>query len=125
MNEYPTIRGNTDLRMAYSFLSMALETALPIDFTVAVKRAIRKYNHRQTDDGFRAIWSDGESCVYLVALPETIDSKEGAKRYFEDVEYRPPINSPYDCTGWVFTSWYRLFERRGRWYAYHCLCMDV
>ena len=64
MNEYPTIRGNTDLRMAYSFLSLALETALPIDFTVAVKRAIRKYTHRQTDDGYRAIWSDGESCVY-------------------------------------------------------------
>lgn len=60
MNEYPTIRGNTDLRMAYSFLSLALETALPIDFTVAVKRAIRKYTHRQTDYGIRAIWSDGE-----------------------------------------------------------------
>ena len=125
MNEYPKIRGNTDLRMAYSFLSLALETALPIDFTVAVKRAIREYNHRRVDDSCRALWSDGESCVYLVALPETIDSKEEARSYFEDVEYRPPINSPYDCTGLTFTSWYRIFKRQGRWCAYHCLCMDV
>lgn len=63
MNEYPKISGNAELRMAYSFLSLAVETALPIDFIVAVKRAIRKYNHRQTDYGIRAIWSDGESCV--------------------------------------------------------------
>ena len=111
MNEYPKISGNTELRMAYSFLSLAVETALPIDFIVAVKRAIRKYNHRQTDYGIRAIWSDGESCVYLVALPETIDSKEGAKSYFEDVEYRPPINSPYDCSGLVS---YCLLGRHSR-----------
>ena len=42
-----------------------------------------------------------------MALPETIDSEEEARSYFEDVEYRPPINSPYDCTGLAFTAWYR------------------
>ena len=125
MNEYPKISGNAELRMAYSFLSLAVETALPIDFIVAVKRAIRKYNHRQTDYGIRAIWSDGESCVYLVALPETIDSREGAKSYFEDVEYRRPSTPPTTAQAWHLPPGIGSSSGRGRWYAYHCMCLDV
>lgn len=25
----------------------------------------------------------------------------------------------------VFTEWFKVFRRRGRWYAYHCIGMDI
>ncbi len=35
------------------------------------------------------------------------------------------VNSQYDCTGCLFTEWFKVFRRRGRWYAYHCIGMDI
>lgn len=125
MKEYPRIKSTTDLRMAYSFLSLSIETALPIDFVVEVKRAIREYNHRETDHDRRIVSGDYDSCVLLISLPENIGTEAEAKSYFENVEYCEPVFSAYDCTGRWFTSWYRLFKRRGRWCAYHCMCLDV
>lgn len=34
-------------------------------------------------------------------------------------------NSPYDCTGQEFTNRYKLFRRRGHWFAYHSVSRDV
>ena len=66
--------------------------------------------------------------VELISFPEafdTIDGEDGAEEFFKtffEIHARP---SMYDCTGQAFTSWYKLFERNGRIYAYHCVGFDV
>ena len=42
-----------------------------------------------------------------------------------DPRYRPYYPSAYDCTGQAFTSWYKVFVRGGRFWAYHHVSVDV
>lgn len=39
--------------------------------------------------------------------------------------YRHYYPSAYDCTGQAFTSWYKVFVRGGRFWAYHRVSVDV
>ena len=52
-------------------------------------------------------------------------SQETADEWFQYNEYMECIPSAFDCTGQRFTSWYKLVERNGRWWAYHCISVDV
>lgn len=45
--------------------------------------------------------------------------------WFTENRYIHGVNSQYDCTGCLFTEWFKVFRRRGRWYAYHCIGMDI
>ena len=68
----------------------------------------------------------GEWCfAELLPLPEYIETMDEAVSYFEDYEYRPYYPSAYDCTGQAFTSWYKVFVRGGRFWAYHRVSVDV
>ena len=58
-------------------------------------------------------------------LPKTITDEETAREWFEYNEYMHIRPSMYDCTGQLFTSWYKIIERNGRFYAYHCVSLDV
>ncbi len=124
---FPTIRDKRDLRMAYSLLRSSFEEGLSSELTQAIKRAIRAYNRRcqEYDTTHRFIKADGDSATLLVTFPENIIDREAAEDYFRAYEERECAPGPYDCTGQVFTAWYKIFQRRGRWYAYHHLCMDV
>ena len=89
-----------------------------------MKRDVRKYLNRPEEDR-RYICGEFDSAVMLITLPECIRDKDDAKEYFEEYEFMEIPNSPYDCTGKLFTNWYKVFERNGRWMAYHGICMDV
>ena len=105
---------------------------------VSTKRAMRAYTHRNTNTfdvgmGFvceRRIVKDYgiDGYVELVSIPEvidTLDGEDGADEFFKtflEIHARP---SMYDCTGQAFTSWYKLFKRRGQFWAYHSVCFDV
>ena len=58
-------------------------------------------------------------------LPEYIETMDEAVSYFEDYEYRHYYPYAYDCTGQAFTSWYKVFARGGRFWAYHRVSVDV
>ncbi len=122
---FPTIRDNRDLRMAYSLLGGGLVEGFSPELTQAIKRAIRAYNHLEYDAAHRVVKDDGDAATLLVEFPENITDREAAEGYFHAYEERECVPGPYDCTGQVFTAWYKIFQRRGRWYAYHHLCMDV
>lgn len=91
---------------------------------VEMKRQLRA-NSKRVDD--HQIVRDGcDSFVAKFPLPEYIETREDAVEYFKEYEYIRMIPSAFDCTGQRFTAWYKLFQKPdGRFWAYHCIGMDV
>lgn len=129
-----TITNDEKLRDAYALL-MFMRRDIPAssekkasvkNLAVTVKREIRSYNNRPISNT-RIISADYDGRLELVRLPDELDTahKEDAAEWFDDNCYLEAYNSPYDCTGQEFTSWYHLFQRRGHWYAYHMVSRDV
>ena len=135
------VTGNESFREGYALLAILNELRLEKDtdkhlveeHTIEIKRELRKWAHRETavDVGMgfmverRVFGGDYDGYTELVTIPEVFDTEESADEFFNDfikINYRP---SMYDCTGQAFTSWYHLFKRNGRFYAYHRVGMDV
>lgn len=91
---------------------------------VEMKRQLRAKN-KDTDE--RVVFcNDFDGCIVKFPLPCDIRSDEEAREWFRDyeyIEYRPTY---YDCTGQLFTSWYKIFQKPdGRFWAYHSIGRDV
>lgn len=67
----------------------------------------------------------GDSAIILMQFPDSIKTEEEAERYFRNYEYMEYRNSEYDCTGQMFTNWYKIFRRNGKMFAYHAFSIDV
>ena len=102
------------------------------DSVYKIKKEIRDYYKEREKDRkewlIKDDWIDGS--IVLVELPSEInsvkiDSFELAEEYFKAYEYRKCRPSMYDCTGQVFTSWYKIIKRNNKFYAYHCISFDV
>lgn len=93
---------------------------------VELKRNLRRYAHRETGYERRIVKDYGiDGFVTLERLPDDFKDVEEARQFFErfmTYEYRP---SAYDCTGQWFTSWFKVFQRNGGYYAYHAVSVDV
>ena len=124
MREFPEIRSRENLEFAYAVIH-TLADSLPREYVDDVKRSVRRYLNKNAYQDRRIISSDSDGMMVLVQLPESIQTREGAEEYFEANEVMEAIPSQYDCTGQLFTSWYHLFQRNGRWCAYHRICADV
>ena len=93
-------------------------------YIVQTKRSLRKFLKRTLDE--RIVKDNGfDGYISLVTLSEYVQDEESAKEYFEEELRLVCYPSQYDCTGQAFTCWYKLFERNGRWMAYHCVGYDV
>jgi len=72
------------------------------------------------------ISDDGDRCIIKLPLPSEIKTAEDADEYFmqnEYIEYEPTY---YDCTGQLFTAWYKIFQKpNGEFWAYHSIHRDV
>ena len=75
------------------------------------------------DGCVKIITADYDSGWQLITL--TAKTKEDADAEFNAIYYRICTPSQYDCTGQMFTVFYKLFKRNGRWMAYHHFAMDV
>ena len=123
-----SVKNDVELRRAYELMLSFADTERDggeaiRNLVVDYKRAIRKYNSLSTVA--RVIKDYGiDGCVVLLELPEGIESVDEGVKYFLDHEYREAPHSIYDCTGAVFTSYFKVFERRGRFYAYHSISVD-
>lgn len=96
-------------------------------FMVSIKNEIRAYNNRPAPDS-RIVEERGiDGYVELVRLPEELDhaNKVDSANWFLTNRYLEYFPTPYDCSGQKFTSWFKLFRRRGHWFAYHSVCIDV
>ena len=102
------------------------------DSVYKIKKEIRDYYKEREKDRkewfIKDDWIDGS--IVLVELPSEINSVkidyfELAEEYFKAYEYRECRPSMYDCTGQVFTSWYKIIKRNNKFYAYHSIGFDV
>lgn len=97
------------------------------NFVVDIKREIRAYNNRPAPTA-RIVRDDGiDGYVELVQFPDELDRahKEIAADWFRDNCYLDFYPTPYDCSGQKFTSSYHMFRRRGHWFAYHNVRVDI
>lgn len=119
------IKNNNDLRLAYNILETYEEYGKNRKKLVDIKRAIREYNHKEKL--FERIVEDRgmDGYVMLMELPAFLKSKEDAEEYFEYHHAICSTPSIFDCTGRAFTSWYKVFLRRNRFFAYHSVAYDV
>lgn len=123
------IRNTHDVKMAYETIRMLQTiTPLPAQYIAGLKKDIRAFNRRQEEENRerRIVESEGiDGFTELIRFPEQIQTEEEAEVYFRNNEYRECAPSAYDCTGQAFTAWYKIFARRGRMMAYHCIRFDV
>ena len=135
-----------DFRIGYEILQWVNErlsedggdTERRRERAIELKRNLRQYAHRDVHTvdvgmGFmcerRIVKDEGfDGYIELVSIPEvidTLDGEDGADEFFKtflEIHARP---SMYDCTGQAFTNWYKLFKRRGQFWAYHSVGFDV
>lgn len=128
------VYGKESARDAYKAIKMFSEMTIKDSvkgFTDEVKREVRRWANKPSNYfggnvERRLVKEYGiDGYIELVALPENIDSEAKANSYFHEYIYIEPVNSLFDCTGKAFTGWYKLFNRNGRFYAYHSVNMDV
>ena len=135
------IRNLEDLRTKYESLlwlnrikneneSAILDMDSYNDSIKKIKKEIRDYLKEEDKRKERFIRDDGiDGSIVLIELPSEInsvkiDSFELAEEYFKAYEYRTYRPSMYDCTGQVFTSWYKIIKRNNKFYVYHCISFD-
>lgn len=126
-----TVRNDRDLRVAYEILQILHDKPLATknneklqQHIVRVKRAIREYLGCCPAQE-QVVRDDGDSLLVVFPLPDHLETAEDATAYFLDNYFREVYPSAYDCTGQIFTTWYKIFRRRGQFWAYHATAMDV
>lgn len=128
------IQCGNDLKIAYGLLRIAAKRKELNEFSKELKRNIREYYKRKEEipegninGGYSRMVKDNgiDGFVLLQQLPADLETEKDAVQYFEDyerIEYQPSF---YDCTGQLFTSWYKVFKRNDRFYVYHWIARDL
>lgn len=136
------IKNRNDLKVAYGYIRLCeefkkehKERAAVVDkYIKNVKKDIRSYvsknrNIQSVGNSFieqRIVKDYGlDGFIELVGFPIICLDYESAEEFFKEWLYIEPYRSAYDCTGKPFTSWYKIFERNGQFYAYHSVSFDV
>lgn len=118
------IKNYDDLRLAYILLDLAKERRKD-DRIITLKREIRTFCNAPLSEK-RVIKDDGiDGYIVLFPFADDIQTAEEAKEIFEAYYYIEKTYSYYDCTGKAFTSWYKIIEKNGRFWAYHAIGFDV
>lgn len=90
------------------------------------KLRIRDYHNRLKENTFHIIHDDGiDGYISLEQAPNFLKTKEEVEEWFEETNVLVARPSLYDCTGQPFTSWYKVVERREKFFVYHCVGFDV
>ncbi len=120
------VRNMDDARIAFELIGIYGQERAHNPHVVNMKREVRRFLRSPATS--QIIKDDGmDGYVELVQLPEKLDGYdlEAAEEWFKGNREIPPTYSAYDCTGTPFTSWYKIFRRRGHWFAYHSVAYDV
>ena len=129
------IRTRDDLRLAYFIVHELSQEITEPDCTPerkeAVtrrvadwKRAISAFLHKPGTDKIM-VKDDGDGAVVRFPLPESLKTEDEADEYFREYDYMYYRPTYYDCTGQMFTSWYKIYRKDGRFWAYHRVDLDV
>ena len=128
------INDKTRLEAAYIFLRTMSAASVPAEnkasrdvLVATVKREIREFNRRPASDSCIVEERGCDGYIELVRLPDELDkvNEDDAAEWFRENRYLEFFPTPYDCSGQKFTNWFKLFRRRGHWFAYHSVSIDV
>lgn len=122
------IMSKKELKYAYHCVKFMKENGQKDNsFCLELKKQIRDFNNKPSPTSWIVKDYGIDGYIILQLLPEFLNqySIEDVKEYFEEQEVIQCPNSLYDCTGKSFTSWYKIFYRHNRWYAYHSISIDV
>ena len=122
-----TVKNIKDLKVAYILLNFFATNGVDpnTDSVKSLKREIRSFTNKPASEEKLVKDYGVDGAVVLFPLPARLDSMEAAVDYFMDCEYIHSPNSAYDCTGRCFTSWFKIVEKNGRFWAYHSIARDV
>lgn len=92
-----------------------------------LKREVREYmNLGPNAWEFRVVKDYGcDGLITLEKLPENIIDYNTAVEWFKINRVYEYIPSQYDCTGQLFTNYFKVFKRNGNFWAYHSVSCDV
>lgn len=90
-----------------------------------IKRALRRFYHRDRSGRRLVSSNDIDSYTLLVTCPEWVKTEEDAEEWFEEEERMECIPSLYDCTGQHFSCGHKVFQRNGKWMCYHHIAVDI
>lgn len=124
------IKTKYQLKNAYElllFLQKEEKKSIKLDdMIIEYKKNIRNYHKRENEKSFRICFdADLDGFIERIELPSNIKTQDEAEEYFRRYEYIEYMPSQYDCTGQLFTSWYKIFKINNKYYAYHRVCRDV
>lgn len=91
------------------------------------KIAIREYINKENDFPSSLVKDYGiDGYIELIELPYEFDDEDEVREWFKESHlYHTYHWSPYDCTGQLFTNWFKPVKRRGKWFVYHSVGVDV
>ena len=126
IHDYDSLKKAYDVLLMFERLPGSVRSERVEEFVTQLKRDIREYVNRVSD--CRIVRDELDSFVELVKLPEKLSplSKESVLEWF--YMHRAYRDDRYDgmgCSGQFFTTRVRLFRRRGCWYAYHFVSVDM
>ena len=135
------VTNEREYRTGYEILRALTDTTGTLEsYTIELKRSLRQYASKKAiynvGLGFtcerRIIKDYGiDGYIELVSIPAVFNTLEdstdgpGAETFFKDFIEKRAYPSPYDCTGQAFTNWYKIFKRRGQFWVYHSVAVDV
>lgn len=102
------------------------------DGSIVIKKAkkrIREYYKAEAENNDPCIVSvfkdNGDSYIEKIVAPvEGDECEEDVEEWFKECYYRRYYNRGYDCTGQLFTAWYRIFRTATHWIVYQCVAID-
>lgn len=126
IHDYDSLKKAYDVLLMFERFPGPVRSERVEEFVIQLKRDIREYVNRVSD--CHIVRDELDSFVELVKLPEKLSplSKESVLEWF--YMHRAYRDDRYDgmgCSGQFFTTRVRLFRRRGCWYAYHFVSVDM
>lgn len=129
---FPIIYNNKDLRLAYKmkyFIEQQNNSFQYESFVMDIKKKIRDYNKRENKRIEQKkmdyiVYSGNETCIQVNVVNRLFTESE--KQEIIDNEWIS-INSPYDCTGKLFTQYIHIAEIKllNKTIIIHSLGLDV
>ena len=126
IHDYDSLKEAYDVLLMFERFPGPVRSERVEEFVTQLKRDIREYVNRVSD--CHIVRDELDSFVVLVKLPEKLSplSKESVLEWFYmHRAYRDDLYDGMGCSGQFFTTRVRLFRRRGCWYAYHFVSVDM
>lgn len=123
MLTYPKITTRPEAIAAYKIMHSS-EVRNPA-LIKAVKKAYRAYFSPMVESEVSYFNYSEYGYIKKYPVPEEIKTVKGAESWFEECERIAPPYSDYDCTGKLFTGWYKIIRQGDRLICYHSFWRDI